>query len=73
MDMRMQFYDFGAHPKIELPAEAQGLDYTPMLRAELGLEDGSTVGSLISPTGAKPLSSAAFQNRVLGICRKVEG
>jgi hypothetical protein len=41
VDMRMQLYAFGSHPKIEFPAKSQVYDYTPKLRAELGLTDGT--------------------------------
>ena len=71
MDMRVQFYAFGRQPKIKLPPKRKVLDFTPVLRAELGLEDGSTVGPLGPPAGAKPLSVAAFHQRVRGFCRGV--
>jgi hypothetical protein len=45
------------------------LDYTPVLRAELGLDDGRSLGSLSPPAGVAPLSIAAFHRRADGICR----
>jgi hypothetical protein len=73
MDMRMQFYDFGAKPKIALPAKHLVLDETPMLRAELGLVDGTSLGRLKAPAAAKPLSRKAFRARAAVVCHKVEG
>lgn len=35
MDMRMQLFDFGARPKIELPNSERVFDTTPMLEAQL--------------------------------------
>lgn len=68
-DTRMEFFDFGHRSKIPLPPRRQVLDYTPVLRAELGLEDGHSLGPLDPPTSAKPLPTAAFHHRVEGICR----
>jgi hypothetical protein len=73
MDMRMQFFQFGAQPKIKFPPKRRVLDYTPVLRAELGMIDGSTLGPLRPPAGAKPLAAAVFRHRATGICRKAEG
>ena len=73
MDMRMQFYDFGAKPKIELPPKHLVLDETPMMRAELGLVDGRSIGSLEAPAGAKALSARTFRRRVTAICHRVSG
>jgi hypothetical protein len=73
MDMRMQFYDFGAKPKIKLPAKHLVLDETPMLRAELGLVDGTSLGRLQAPAGAKPLSRKVFRARAAAICHQVTG
>ena len=69
MDMRMEFFDFGARPKVTMPPRSRVLDYTPVLRAELGLEDGHGLGPLSPPAGTKPLPTATFHRRVEGICR----
>jgi hypothetical protein len=73
MDMRMQFFRFGAQPKIKFPPKRRVLDYTPVLRAELGMIDGSTLGPLRPPAGAKPLPTSVFRRRVKGICHAVVG
>lgn len=73
MDMRMQLYDFGAKPRIELPSKHLVLDKTPMVRAELGLVDGHSIGSLQAAAGAKPLSTSVFRRRATAICHRVAG
>ncbi|HEX4306786.1 MAG TPA: hypothetical protein VHZ54_12155 [Solirubrobacterales bacterium] len=73
VDMRMEYFDFGVHPKVKLPPKRKVFDYTPVLRAELGLDDGHNLGPLGSPAGAAPLSAAAFHRRATGICRRVIG
>ncbi len=73
MDMRMQFYDFGAKPKIELPPKHLVLDETPMLRAELGLVDGTSLGPLKATAAAKALPAKAFRHRAMAICHRVSG
>lgn len=70
-DMRYQFYAFGPQHGIKLPPRRKVFDFTPILRAELGLEDGSTLGPLTPPAGAKPLSVTAFQRRAGDLCRTV--
>ena len=35
VDMRMDFFDFGAVPEIDVPAQSEVFDATPQLRAEL--------------------------------------
>jgi hypothetical protein len=42
VDARMQLFAFGSHPKIEFPPQSQVYDYTPKLRAELGLTGSSS-------------------------------
>lgn len=63
MDMRMEFFDFAAHPGIAFPPAGQVLDYTPVLRAELGMTNGGNVGSLEPPRALTlsrlPISAAA--------------
>ncbi len=71
IDMTMGISDFAAHPGIKLPPSSEVLDYTPVLRAELGMIDGTSLGSLTPPAGAKPLSVGVFQKRVVGICEAV--
>ncbi|HKZ14570.1 MAG TPA: hypothetical protein VJL81_12070 [Solirubrobacterales bacterium] len=44
------------------------LDYTPVLRAELGMMDGTSLGPLRPPAGAAPLSVPAFRRQVTAIC-----
>src|SRR5205085_114094 len=66
-------FDFGPQPKIELPPTHLVFDYTPVLRAELGLDDGSQIGSLAPPAGAKALSVAEFHARGAKVCRGVIG
>jgi hypothetical protein len=70
MDMRMEFFDFGIQPKIALPPKGRVLDTTPVIRAELGLAKGTSLGPLDPPAGAKPLSQAEFQRRATAICRR---
>jgi hypothetical protein len=72
-ETRMQFYDFGPQTGVKPPKRSQVFDYTPVLRAELGLEDGSALGPLTPPRGAKPLAAAPFRRRAIVICRRVEG
>lgn len=68
MEMRTEYLAFDARPKIKLPAKHRVFDYTPVLRAELGMLDGHSFGASAPPAGAKPLSVAAFRRRVGGIC-----
>jgi hypothetical protein len=69
VDMRMEFFDFGIHPRVKLPPKRKVFDYTPVLRAELGLNDGSNLGPLAPPAGTAPLSAAEFHHRMGAICR----
>jgi hypothetical protein len=69
MDMRMEFFDFGVRPKVKLPPKRRVLDYTPVLRAELGMVDGSTVGKLAPPAAAEPLAVGDFRRRADDVCR----
>jgi hypothetical protein len=64
----IEFFDFAPHPDIKLPARNLVLDYTPVLRAELGMLDGGNLGPLHPPTGAAPLSNAAFRRQATAIC-----
>jgi hypothetical protein len=69
VDMRMEYFDFGVHPKVKLPPRRKVFDYTPVLRAELGLDDGSAYGPLTPPAGTAPLSVREFRQRIGAICR----
>lgn len=75
MDLRMEFFDFGVHPRITLPPPGKVFDYTPVLRAQLGLEDGHGFGPVGPPAGTPPLSAATFRRRADAICDRtlVEG
>jgi len=70
VDTRMEFFDFGHKSHMPLPPKREVFDYTPVLRAELGLEDGHSMGPLTPPAGAKPLSAAAFRHKADQICGK---
>ncbi len=65
----IELFDFASHPNIKLPPQNLVLDYTPVLRAELGMMDGTSVGPLRLPTGVTPLSVAAFRRQATAICR----
>lgn len=73
IDMRMRFYDFGTKPKIKFPASHLVLDYTPVIRTELGMDDGQSLGPFKPPAGAKPLTPSAFGDRAIAICHQVNG
>jgi hypothetical protein len=70
VETRMEFFDFGHKSRIPLPPRRKVFDYTPILRAELGLEDGRRLGPLTPPAGAKPLPAAAFRRKANAICAK---
>ncbi len=72
MDMRMEFFYFGPQKKVALPPRGQVFDYTPVMRAELGMLDGTNFGPLGPPAGSAPLSVAAFHRRTAAICRSGE-
>lgn len=69
MDMKMEFFDFRARPKIDLPPRSQVFDMTPMLRAELNMLNGSTFAALTRPTGRAPMPADDFQSKGNAICR----
>lgn len=69
LHLSMEFFDFAAHPNIALPPRHEVLDYTPVLRAELGMMDGTSLGPLEPAAGAAPLSVPAFRRKATGICR----
>jgi len=70
MTTRVEFFAFGHKTKIPLPPKRQVFDYTPVLRAELGLEDGSILGRSGPPAGAKQLSTSVFRRRANAICSR---
>jgi hypothetical protein len=70
MNMRMELFDFGARPKIDLPPPGRVLDTTPILRAELGLADGTTLGPLSPPADTPRLPTSDFRQRANAICEK---
>jgi hypothetical protein len=72
MDLRMQFFAFGHRAHIKLPPKREVFDYTPALRAELGMDDGTAYGPLEPPASAKPLSVAAFRRRANQMCLSFE-
>lgn len=65
----IEFFDFASHPDIELPRRNLVLDITPLLRAELGLMDGTNLGPLRPSAGKPPLPVAAFRRQATAICR----
>jgi hypothetical protein len=72
MDMRMQFFAFGHRSHIPLPPKHEVFDYTPALRAELGLTEGTAYGPLEPPAKAKPLSVSAFHRQAVRMCHRFE-
>lgn len=70
MDMTMAFFDFGAAPKIGLPADREAFDATPLSRAKLHLLDGSATGVPAAIEGGPPLSPSAFHHQATRICKE---
>jgi hypothetical protein len=70
---RMEFFAFGHKSDIPLPPKHKVFDYTPILRAELGLEDGTSFGPLAPPAGTKPLTATAFRHQANAICGRAFG
>lgn len=70
MDMTMELFDFGAEPKIELPASKTVLDYTPVARAELQMLNGEANANLIAAT-PPALPKSEFRRRGLAICADI--
>jgi hypothetical protein len=71
LHVSIDYFDFAPHPDIKLPASETVLDYTPVLRAELGMIDGTSLGPLTPPAGATPLAVSSFRNRAAGICKEI--
>jgi hypothetical protein len=71
MDMTMEFFDFGAVPKISLPSRSEAFDSTPIARASLHLLDGSATGIRTGAAAGPALSLSAFQKKTTAICRDI--
>jgi len=71
MDMTIDYFDFGVTPEVHLPDPNTVFDATPLVRAELGLLDGSN--EMPARPSSHPLSSSAFHRRALKICADVKG
>lgn len=69
METRMELFDFGKQPTIDLPADDEAVDMTPLIRAELRMLDGSGFRKLLAPSVGRPLSAAAFRRKGNAICR----
>jgi hypothetical protein len=73
MDMRIDLYDFGAAPKIEIPPASKVFDTTPLLEAELGLSGkGKRERSGKAVQAGPPLSPSTFRTRVAKVCREMK-
>jgi hypothetical protein len=70
MDTRIEYSDFGHKAKIPLPPKREVFDYTPILRAELGLVDGHGLGLPAPRSAAKPLAASGFRKRATAICER---
>ena len=71
MDTTIDYFDFGVAPEVKLPDPSTVFDATPLVRAELGLLDGSS--EMPARPSSHPLSGRAFHSRALKICTDVEG
>jgi hypothetical protein len=71
MDMTEDFSDFGVAPAVGLPDPSTVFDATPLVRAELGLLDGSNEMLPHAPAGP-PLSPGAFNAEAQKVCAGVE-
>lgn len=69
MDMKMELFDFGARPRVDLPPPRASLDVTPLVRAELHLLNGETLASSTAPSRRAPMSATEFRRRGNAICR----
>jgi hypothetical protein len=73
MDMRIDLYDFGIEPTIEVPPPSRVFDTTPLLEAELGLSgkrERDRPGRAVQAGPA--LSPTALRARVGKICREMK-
>jgi hypothetical protein len=68
MDLRLEYFHFGLHPKVRLPAAHEVFDATPITRATLGLTDGSYVHLPGAPRGARALAPKMLRSRADSIC-----
>lgn len=71
MDMRIEFFDFGIAPGIALPKQSQVFDATPLVRPDLDLLTGDSLGEPRDPPGAA-LSAAAFRKRASKVCKEIK-
>lgn len=70
MDMTIDYFDFGVTPEIHLPDPSAVFDASPLVRAELGLLDGSS--EMPPPSPSHPLSGHAFHSRTQAVCLSTE-
>lgn len=70
-DTRSVLFDFGARPRIGLPAPRRVFDATPINRAQLNLFDGGTMARYLRPAAAPSLSPALFRRRAQRVCRSL--
>jgi hypothetical protein len=71
MDMRVELYDFGAEPEIDLPPAESVFDATPLVKAELGSPAASPKPkpqSKPEPAAEAALSRADFRAEVTSVC-----
>jgi hypothetical protein len=68
MDMRIELFDFGIEPEVRLPDQDRVFDTTPLLRAELDLFEGTSLGPLRPQPAAPALSAASLRERANAIC-----
>jgi hypothetical protein len=71
MDMRIEYFDFGPQPEIEIPAESVVFDATPMVRAELGLSRAGKRGGRAAGERPKPAAAPAvgeFHSEARAVC-----
>lgn len=73
MDMRIELFDFGIAPRIDVPDRSEVLDSTPLARASLDLLNGESAQRLIHPAAGPPLAQSDFEQRGNEICRRLSG
>jgi hypothetical protein len=70
MDMRVELYDFGAEPDIDLPPQDRVFDATPLVKKELGVRD-TGANDPSRPPDQKTASADRFLAQVNGVCEGV--